>query len=398
MINIAPPPGGNKASSSHHAHENPATMNRQTLTRKRGLGFRPTALRSAGMRLAGPVRFVIVMAVAVLFCGGPSAFAVDEVVLRSSGESVKGTIKSVSKTEIVFDRAGQTVKVPVTDIAQIRWDGEPAELNITRTRESNGDYKEALKSYEILMSQVNANKANLRTDIEFLIARTQARQALTDPAKAKVAIASLENFVVSHPNSIRYFAALQWLGRVNLAAKQFEAAMAAYQKLAAAPVAELKMAARNEIGRAKLRQGKLDEAMKEFNGVLSSGGEGPAARRERFSALLGKALVLQANDKHEEALKVLDEVIAKSDPDDATVQADAFVRKGASLETLGQQQAALLAFLHVDILFPGQPEAHAEALYHLTKLWDAVGKAERSAAARRKLTDDYSQSQWAKKL
>ena len=342
-------------------------------------------------------RMLLIMA-ALGLLGSQFATAADEVVLRSTGESVQGTIANITKTGLEVEQTGKSAKIPVTDIAEIRWDGEPPELNITRIRERNGEYAEALKSYESLIGGIDAAKTNLKTDVQFLIARTLAQQAMTDPAKKDAAVKALNDFITSNANSIRYYDAIQWLGKVQLAADEFGPATVTYQRLAGAAVPELKMAGQNALGRVKLKQEDYAGALAEFDKVLKAGGSGPAALRQQFAAELGKALVLQQQGDHEGALKTLDDVIAKASADDTEVQAEAFVRKGASLQALGKTQEALLAFLHVDILFAGQPEPHAESLFHLTKLWETVGKAERSAQARRTLTTDYPASTWAKQL
>lgn len=334
--------------------------------------------------------------VTVLAAGHTSA--VDEVVRQSDKNSVRGTIKSVSKTELTVEAAGRSTAVPATDVANVRWDGEPPQLNLTRTREVNGDLDFALKSYRELLGQVPVEKKDLKTDVEFLIARTLARQAVADPSKKDAALKALDGFLTAHGDFYRYYEGVQWLGRVHAAAGDFEAAKAAYARVAEAPLPELKMAARNAAARIKLGQDDLAGALADFDAVLSQQAEGAAASSQRFSAQLGKAVVLQRQGNHDEALKTLDQVIQDASPDDAAVQAEAFLHKGNSLEAQGKDKAALEAFLFVDTLWPGESGPHAEALFHLTKLWATVGKAERSAEARRRLMDQYPGSEWAKKL
>ncbi|MBA3311932.1 MAG: hypothetical protein M3552_10085 [Planctomycetota bacterium] len=323
--------------------------------------------------------------------------AIDEVV-RQGQESVRGTIKSMSSTEVSVEAVGRTTAVPSTEIMAVRWDGEPPQLNLTRTREANGDLDFALKSYRELQGQATAEQKNLKADLEFLIARTLARRAISDPAQKGAAVKALNDFVSARSDFYRYYDALQWLGRVHSAAGEYDAAKTAYGRLAAAPLPALKMAAQNAMARIKLEQDDLAGALADFDAVLSEPGNDAATARQRFSAKLGRAIVLQKQGNQDEALKTLDEVIRQASPDDAAVQAEAFARRGESLQAADKEKDALLAFLHVDILFPGETEPHAEALYHLTKLWATAGMAERSADARRRLTEQYPGSEWAKKL
>lgn len=339
----------------------------------------------------------LILAAALLPALVPPAYAIDEVVRQSEG-SVRGNIKNVTSTEVTVEAVGQSTTVPVTDIAAVRWDGEPPQLNITRTRESNGDVEFALQSYREIMGQVDSAQKNLKTDLEFLIARTLARQAIADPSKKDAAVKALNDFVSSHSDFFRYYDALQWLGRVESAAGEFEAAKTAYGRVATAPLPAIKMAAQNALARVKLKQDDLAGALADFDAVLAEQGNDAATSRQRFSAKLGRAIVLQRQGKQVDALQTLDEVIQQASPNDTAVQAEAFTRRGESLEASGREKDALLAFLHVDILFPSEPEPHAEALYHLTKLWAAAGQAERSADARRRLTEQYPASEWAKKL
>ena len=70
---------------------------------------------------------------------------------------------------------------------------------------------------------------------------------------------------------------------------------------------------------------------------------------------------------------------------------------GTAQRQAGRVKEALLAFLHVDILYPGVPDAHAEALANLAELWDQVHKGERANRARQTLQEQYKDSPWAKK-
>ena len=89
-------------------------------------------------------------------------------------------------------------------------------------------------------------------------------------------------------------------------------------------------------------------------------------------------------------------MILDTDPEQKELQARAYNALGDSYQRAGRTKDALLAFLHVDVLYSTVPDAHAEALSHLATLWDAVGQADAARQARQTLNEQYRDSRWAK--
>lgn len=89
-------------------------------------------------------------------------------------------------------------------------------------------------------------------------------------------------------------------------------------------------------------------------------------------------------------------MILDTDPEQKELQARAYNNLGNSYEQAGRTKDALLAYLHVDVLYSTVPDAHAEALSHLATLWDSVGQSNRAREAKQMLTDKYGGSRWAK--
>ena len=96
------------------------------------------------------------------------------------------------------------------------------------------------------------------------------------------------------------------------------------------------------------------------------------------------------------AIKLVEQVIADAAPEEAELHARAYNALGACYQKKPDAaKDALLAYLHVDVLYNTLPEEHAEALFHLANLWDKVGNAEEARRARANLTERYPGSVWA---
>jgi tetratricopeptide (TPR) repeat protein len=147
--------------------------------------------------------------------------------------------------------------------------------------------------------------------------------------------------------------------------------------------------------RADSADGKYAEALPGFEQVLSSGLTTPEALEQKMHATVGKAVCLAATGKADEGIQIIEDLIAKNDPADATLFGRAYNALGACYMKTGKTKDALLAYLHTDVLFYRDPDTHAEALYHLSKLWGDIGKSDRAVRARGLLTSQYAGSRWA---
>jgi TolA-binding protein len=72
--------------------------------------------------------------------------------------------------------------------------------------------------------------------------------------------------------------------------------------------------------------------------------------------------------------------------------------KGDCLKSQGKVKEAILAYLHVPVLFEKEKVALAEALYNLAVLWPRADQPERGLAAQQELQENYPDSPWTKKL
>ena len=151
------------------------------------------------------------------------------------------------------------------------------------------------------------------------------------------------------------------------------------------------------MGRALVGQKQFDQAIDKFDEVLAIDAQGKEAERRSWPALLGKASALAGAGKTDEAIKAIDDIIAKADPENHELHARAYNVLGNCYKAAGKKKEALLAFLHVDLLYSRFPEQHAEALANLATLWADDGQGRSRRAGPRPAQGEVSQQRWAGK-
>jgi hypothetical protein len=326
-----------------------------------------------------------------------AAFAAD-IVNRKSGGRAAGKITGGTKTEVTVKPTGEAVAVPANDIVSVEWDDATADLKLGLSDENGGRFDSALARITKSKSDSSSAGELLKLEFEFLIARITARQAIADPAKRGDAVKLLEAFLKSGSNHFRFYEAVNWLGQVQLAAQDYAAARKTFETLAQSPWNDVKLSAQIANGRILMGENKPDEAAKVFDAAIAAAGDSPADKARRYEAMLGKARALISQSRHDAALADLDEVTTKAPVNDTPVQAEAYVLQGNALAALNRNKEAVLAYLHVDILFPRESAYHAESLYHMARLWKTVQAPERGLDAEAKLQSAYPNSEWTKRL
>lgn len=339
----------------------------------------------------------VVAALALVMLLTASASAIDAI--KTSKASISGSIEEMGKYEVKIKRAGDKVDaVPTNDIETIRFDGEPPQLNLVRGAVNGGRYEEALKSLEKLTT-AGVERLEVRQEIDYFRAISTARLALAGTGSVPEAGKLMSAFVTNNPGSYHFLEASETLGDLLVAVNSTDNAVKQYTSLEQAPWVDVKM--RGGVAKARALQGdkKYAEAQAAYEAALAlaGGATGAAVDTQKQAATIGKASCMAETGKHTEAAKLLEEVIAKADPENAQLHALAYNALGNCLRKSSNPKGALLAFLHVDVLYNTFPLAHAEALSNLTELWKETGNAERSAQAEQVLLERYSNTKWGKK-
>ena len=198
-----------------------------------------------------------------------------------------------------------------------------------------------------------------------------------------------------HRTSFHYFEVCELLGDLLAVLYKYWDAETFYGKLAESAAARLQNAGRVLIGRALVGQKQFDRANTRFDEVLAIEGTSKEADRQKLAARLGKASALAGAGKTDEAVRLVEQIIADADAENLELHARAYTVLGNCYTVAGKKKEALLAFLHVDLLYSRFGELHAEALANLAKLWADADKGDRAEQALARLKEKYPASAWA---
>jgi tetratricopeptide (TPR) repeat protein len=317
--------------------------------------------------------------------------------LRGTPSVANGSLTEMSPTVVKIEQGQIPKSYAVNLIDYIEFDEDPRDLKNTRTAMKAGELTKALA----LINKVDpaeVKRTEIKQDVEFYKAILMARLAMAGNGSLKEAGKLLFAFEKANPGNYHYFAACEVLGDLLVADRKYESAESFYAKLASAPWPDYRIKATVLTGRTLEAQKQYAKAIAKYDEAESMEGEGKDVESQKLTALLGKATSLAGSGKSDEAVKLVMDVITKSDSDNVDLQARAYIALGNCFKTAGKTKAAIMAFVQVDQLYSGAAEQHAEALANLGDLWKKDDKAQRAEAAIDELKSSYPNSRWAKKM
>ncbi|RIK79073.1 MAG: hypothetical protein DCC67_10895 [Planctomycetota bacterium] len=319
--------------------------------------------------------------------------AVDRIIRTGGVDS--GKITAITPLGVTISKSGVESTVPVEEIESVAFAGEPPELTSARNALAAGRLADAAAAVAKLPKE-GIGREEIAADADYFAAAVAARQALAGQGAAEAAIAGIRGFMARRNKSFHIPAAIELLGDLYLAAGQHENARTEYAKLAKAKAPYFQLKSALLVGRTWQAQGEHAKALAEFDRVLAAGETGALIEPLKLAATLERAVAQAAAGDVEPATAAIGEIISKAKPEDDDLLARAYNALGDCYLASNDPRGALYSFLHVDLLYNQQAEAHAKALHELAKLWKAVGRESRAEDAAARLAQKYPGSRWAK--
>ena len=309
---------------------------------------------------------------------------------QGQGGAVRGQVQSETPEQVVVSLGNSTINVPTDQIESIEYQGQPASLQLGETNANAGRAEEALTQFRKAATEA-AGKPLVVEAALFREAVTLADLAMTDPGRVKEAVGKLNAFLQGHAKGRHVVRAREALAKLQIQSQDFKGAEANLAELAKVPGAADKAAVLKV--RLLLKGGDVQAAGADLDRLIAAAPDGSARQVE---LKLAKAETLIAASKYDEAESLVRQVIAAADAEDAAIQSRAYNTLGDCLSAAARPKDALLAYLHVDLLYGKDKEEHPRALRRIEQIFRKMGQLPRADDYAQRLQQDYPNSVWTK--
>ena len=308
-----------------------------------------------------------------------------------------GVIKKVSRSAIAIEtKSGELTKVAVNDVQRITLGDEPVGLRQARAAVNDGQFEQAVEALASIRLPESARRL-LKQEVGFYRVLANAELALRGTGDMSEAEAAMKAFLNKERTTFHFYHAVELLGHLATANGHYEEAARYYSLLRKAPWPENQMKSHVLLANALRAQEKWAQAIEEFDEALQLSASDASTIRQQTMAQIGKAACLAELGKATDSIDMLQAILAKHDETDGELFAKTYLALGAAYQKLNLPMDAILSYLHVDLLFYKQRDAHAESLFYLAELWPAVEQPARGVESRKLLLQRYAGTVWAKR-
>jgi tetratricopeptide (TPR) repeat protein len=316
-------------------------------------------------------------------------------VYPKQGATATGEIKDISPNEITIEVRGADQKYPTNEISRVQFDGEPSSFGRIKEWVGQGQLDQALEETKRI-DPASLKTDAIRNEFAFYKAYGEGLLALRGKGALDKPIADLKAYIRKEAKSYHYYDVCELLGKLTIEGGKPLEAVPYFNLMTKAPFPSTVLQAKYLLAKANLAASKIPEARRLSSEVLAAGAnDQQVASIQRLTTVLAARCDV-AESKVDEGLQRLAKLIKENESTDHELFAAIYNAQGEAFAKNNQWEAAVLAYLHVDLLFFDQPTHHGEALAQLSQLWSKVGESQRGTEAKSRLVATYPSSKWAK--
>jgi tetratricopeptide (TPR) repeat protein len=337
----------------------------------------------------------------ILTCGLRGSQVVQaqtETVVRLDGARVSGKITEMNANGVSIERNRATTKIAAQEIDHIRFSDEPLRMNQVREQISGRQFEQAAK--ELAAFSWEGLRPDTVLDGLYYSAKVKAELALMGVPGHSIsdAVTLLRRFQETGKNHYQYHRGQLLFGQLAFSADRLPLAIETFQGLTNVADQNIALQSSVELGNALLLAERGKEAQQAFQKAVAFDLTDPLSLRWKQIARILAQVAEAESVGVEAATSAIQAIIAAESPDDAHINAVAYNALGRLQFQAQQTRDAELSYLHTELLFAANAQAHPEALYFLSKIWSDGGQTDRATEARAKLKGRYGGTYWAAKL
>lgn len=318
---------------------------------------------------------------------------------RNSDEKIVfGSIRSSSPDEVfIVGKDQKPVLIPTAFITAVQFDSEPTELTTARLLIQTSLYQEALdKLAEVDSGTLARSSLNVQQEAIYLRLLAKGNDLLINNTRSDRKTESLKTgkeiakFLDSYPRNVHYYELADLGGRIFLLAESVEDAQTSFNRMIKAGAPEVRFSGLLQIGEIHLRAGNPDESERCFKNVLDwTLTTSPRIKEQKLFAKIGKIEASALKEDGIDSIDLFHDLIKSTDSSNVELWARLYNGLGAALLHHQRNKEALLAFLHVDLLYSQAKGEHVRALRSLYYLWNRQKRTDRANEVLKTLEQKY---------
>lgn len=322
-----------------------------------------------------------------------SCVAQKDTVFLNSGSPVRGEVENLDPERLVVD--GRTINV--REVKKVNFASEPRELRRAKDNLASEQYENAWSDIQKI-AQPPTDPMILQ-EYEYARAFTMGKLALAGgQVTTREAGTAIVGFVNKYPNSFRLYPAVDLYGKLLININEIELAETEFQKLADADWPRYQLKGLFDLAQAQMLQEKFEKAKTNFNNLRNHELNTTLAQQFKLMAQCQLARIDALQGNVDNAIEAVEKIIKNESADNKQLFALCYNTLGICKLQKNDLRGAAIAFLHTDLLFSTEPDAHSEALYQLTRIWPQLEETDRANRARQTLSRSYANSFWKQKL
>ncbi len=348
-----------------------------------------------------PVILLAVLAMLAMACPAPRVSIAQSLdnIYRFSGSGgstkVSGKIVDMTPEGVIVESRGKKTTVAAKDIRKIVYAGQASQLDRTRERIMSGNYGQGLDEIDKINDKNNTFVAH---EIAYLKSLCYAKLAINGSKSLKDAGIYVNAFLQKYKKSYHFYSMTELKGRLLQNLKMTDLAAAEFKIMSQAQWPEYNYKGHYLLARSLNLEGQHAQAAAQCDAILSAADNSDVARLYKGLATCAKAKSLALAGETAGIEEPIRQLIKVENPDNKRLFAAAYNAWGVYHFKSGRWKEAREKFLLTHLLMTSEADAHAEALFYLSKIWPKLENTEEANKTRELLKSRYRNSYWAQQL